>query len=376
MSLARFAALLLVVAPPASAQTAQYRAILDSSFAAPDLELSWLQTLQVDRRLRVYVPDETTPILYRLSPDGRTAEQLVRHGEGPGEAKSIRSLGWFGDTLWLSDNRLSRTTFLAPDDAVARTEGIRERCTRSSATILIAGGCLEFANPRPYNAKANDPTPPAAVLVTSGRGAKADTIGSLTYTHLSMQFDRPDAMAVVPQQFPDDPVYFADRSGTSVLRILRGAASSSRLDSTVIERWSAGKGWHQRQRISYRPRALEGRVFDSTLAVLGGRLARGRHWVTLDSVKRKSYHPPFYPPVPDAISMSDGTVWLHIVEETGPGSGTSAQWLILDLNLRPIRKVTAPLELRVLDARDTLVWGAITDQDDVPHVVRYRLVPE
>jgi hypothetical protein len=70
------------------------------------------------------------------------------------------------------------------------------------------------------------------------------------------------------------------------------------------------------------------------------------------------------------VSGHDGSTWLR---RGDPGS--TATWMVFDEAGRHTGYVSAPPGLAVHAVTGTHVWGEITDQDDVPFLVRYRIAP-
>lgn len=366
--------LLLLIACALHAQT-RYRAVLDPTFDASSFELASPPQLRADASNRLYLADRGRATLFRLSADGRTSESLMREGAGPGEARGFSGMGWKGDTLWLYDNRLTRFTFLTPSGQFVRTNLYSDLCTTTLPwSLLAAGGCLEGVYTRNPYANAGDPIPGVPMIVTWGGKHPVDTIGLFSYEHSSMQFDRKNGKAFVPQPFGDDVIYGPTTGGTAVLEVRRRAAQSARPDSIMIRQWLAGRGWQQWHPVGYLPRSLTGQAVDSAIDVMFNRLDAGLQWITRDSLERKAYRPGFVPPVSGYLSTIENTVWIRL-ENASDLTGTSG-WIVLDNDLMEKARVKAPSELHLLDARDGYCWGYVLDEDDVPHIHRYKLVQE
>jgi hypothetical protein len=324
--------------------------------------------LRVDRQNRVYVGDRSAVTISRLSPDGREVELLVRRGGGPGEAESFVGMGWRGDTLWFYDNRLVRFTLLDPSGKFIRTIPHNERCTTTIPTALMAAdGCLESLQLR------SPPEKPFPVIVVSQGKQRVDTLGFQSYAHTTMIFTPKDGMFMTTQPFSDDALINPAPDGRGVLEVQRSAASSAQKDSIRLRRWDRGTGWGAWRGIAYEPVPLPERVIDSVLAVQAEQFKKFAGWVTLDSLQRRVYRPRFYPPAPVVLSTTDGSLWVKLITtQSKPGT---VIWVVLDGALREQARLSAPAGLRILDARGDYCWGFLLDDDDVPHIVRYKLVP-
>ena len=79
---------------------------LEVSLGAIDdsvLAFSTISGLTVDRDGRMYVLQSTEPIVTVLNPDGTLHQRFGRRGQGPGEFSAAGWVGWWGDTLWVTD---------------------------------------------------------------------------------------------------------------------------------------------------------------------------------------------------------------------------------------------------------------------------------
>jgi hypothetical protein len=222
----------------------------------------------------------------------------------------------------------------------------------------------------PY-ASATDPVPPVPIIVTSRQRA-ADTIGAMVYTHSSMQFDGNNRKSFLSQPFPDDVIFGPMARSTQIFEVRRPAATAERTDSVVLRLWSAESGWSDWKSISYLPRRLASSSIDSALVRLAGRMAGQQGWITLDSLRAKVYRPRFVPPVTQAVTTGEGRLWLRM-EDARVAQGR-VQWVVVDQALEEIARIDAPSDLRVSDARGGYAWGYVLDEDDVPHILRYKLV--
>jgi hypothetical protein len=77
------------------------------------------------------------------------------------------------------------------------------------------------------------------------------------------------------------------------------------------------------------------------------------------------------PPVRGLLAGADGTIWLDYI----PGPGRSI-WLVLDQTWRPIFTVELPARVSLRAATRSTAWVTLTDELDVPFVVRYDLAPK
>jgi hypothetical protein len=358
-----------------TAQVRQLRVVPDPAFDTGDLELGPSITVRADRANRVYLADRSIPAVYLLSENGSSKTTVIREGAGPGEMREISISGWLGDTLWIFDNRMSRFNFLAPEGRFLRTEAHDRRCTRSSTWGLLAdGGCLEGVDRRHAYARGNEARPPLVLQAVNGSRKSPDTLGTIDFSGSVVQFDFKDGGLWMPHPFPNPApdVMAISADGKSVAQVVVPAHASGTPDSLRLRLWRPGIGWGKASSVAFIPRPLPRRVFDNALAVRAEAFRKSNSPITMDSLHARVSRPEFYPPIRAFHSASDGTFWLQVNDATV--SPSAVPWIVYDSTLKQIARVSAPPTLALRDARDLLVWGVETDQDDVPRVVRYRLV--
>lgn len=366
--------LLLLLAVPASlaAQVRQLRAVPDETFDASAVELSSPPGIRVNGKLQVFVADRDGKRMLRLSPDGRQADVVVREGAGPGEARGFIGLSWKGDTLWFFDNWQSRFTLLDQGGTFIRTLHTNDRCVAFSS-FLMWDGCLEYlqnASAPPGAARASAPMP---VVLTSEQKRRSDTLGVMRRERTTMVFTRADGMMYSVQPFGDDATISPVLNGTAALELRRAAATSARTDSVQLRLWTQPRGWGPWSVVRYEPRPLEPRAIDSTITAMADGMKKYSPWVTRDSLEARIYRPRFYPPAPQIMSTSSGTIWVRLDHAKVPAGSRS--WLVFDDRLVEQARITIPAAFHPLDARDDLAWGYTLDEDDVPLLSRYRIVP-
>jgi len=81
------------------------------------------------------------------------------------------------------------------------------------------------------------------------------------------------------------------------------------------------------------------------------------------------YVPQYAPTVTRVLGAQDGTTWLRR-EDAGSGP---VRWTVLDRAGRIAYEVQLPAGANVLWARGAVVYAAVTNDDDIPDIVRYRL---
>lgn len=80
-----------------------------------------ISAIVVDRRGVMHVWQDGDRTIRRFDPGGKELGTVGGPGEGPGEFRMLSIGGTVGDTFWISDPTVRRTTFFAPDGSLLRT---------------------------------------------------------------------------------------------------------------------------------------------------------------------------------------------------------------------------------------------------------------
>lgn len=86
-------------------------------------QFSDIRSVVIDRSRNLWVADGASNQVRVFRPDGTHWKTIGRTGEGPGEFRRIRILGFAGDSLVAWDDLNSRLTVVDPSDRVGRTVG-------------------------------------------------------------------------------------------------------------------------------------------------------------------------------------------------------------------------------------------------------------
>lgn len=306
-----------------------------------------------------------------FSADGEALGAFGRKGDGPGEFRSVRSMGWVHDTLWVWDVGLRRTTLIGP--------------TRRFLRQLIAkrsppGELPSVADPEGYQIM---PAPLALAADGSSlrSGAKdgngllvrvdsaATPLKIVARTSTSAEIDRKQVRAggevMAADMFPNGP--FTDVSGGGELVVIVRAhldgPMASNLDVTVLR--ADGDTTYSRT-YPYDAAPIPSRVRDSALAALGAAIAQAPAEVR--AAARNAYMPPVYPPVAGVLIGDDGEVWIQL-RDTDVGR----RYVVLDEKGDPVGVLTLKPNERVAAVAGNSVWVLEANADDIQSVVAYRL---
>lgn len=323
----------------------------------------------------VYVMQRDVREIRVFGADGRYRKTIGREGAGPGEFRSMWSMGIVGDSLWLIDIDLRRLTFFTPDgalistvpfDPVPPTLGQDGMLFLPYADLVLrGGGYLGFGRGMARSVDVGDITA-NPLLRMDAAGRAVDTLAWVSIRNEDMILRSAGSRSYRLQPFTDAP-----------LTVYAPALARA----YVIERWAATKPDEAALRVT----ALEA-IVDTAwvrdIAYAPARLARER----VDSVResfaralatrypkeeitRALYAPAYRTPITAAVAGEDGSLWIRWDELTRPASFT-----VVGPGGDISAVVSAPPAVRLKWVSDSLAWGEELDENDVPSLVRYRIV--
>jgi hypothetical protein len=341
-------------------------------------------------------------VVYAISRrDGRTQvidttgaflRTFGRLGGGPGEFQRIDRVGFLGDTVWMVDEQSDRLTKFDRSGSVLATYASAYR-PRFPGALLANGTSLLT---RPLRDATGDTAlilllshqhpgkSPVNASLDSGRvgtrpagNGKAAQVPIAADTDTVVVLSRRNATAFVPIMLPyntrpvtalfsqplsDAPFWKGSIDGRALVIVHRPAAQTADVAYYEVVKLTAGLDTVFTRRYAYRPMPAPGALIDSIVSnTEEGKLGMKREVV---------FAPAHRPPVTDALLGNDGTVWLRREFSYGP----DARWTVLDGEGRLAGEVSIPQSHTVRAADDRYVWTTITDETDVPFIVRYRIV--
>lgn len=327
------------------------------------------------------------------SPDGSLLRVIGRAGDGPGEFRSIGAFGWRADTLWAYDNREARMSFFDFDGAFLSSANIRFSVdghagpTTVQAGRLLADGTLAGSTSAPSHLVTTGEITEVHLLRLSRAGEVLNVIQAIPLESGTLEISNP-RNETGPRSFSSQPfserplnVPLADGSGFVVVERPYHQEGREPRFSVALLNLDGQEVW--RRWFTYVPRRVTAEEVDSIVAPLVSRAtapAGGGQFPAIFAspgaaeqvIRERLVLPDFHPPVKNVVAGRDGSLWLQ--RET-PGFGDTGRWNVLDAEGRMTASLALPRRLRVQDADADHVWGTVTDEFDVPYIVRYRLRP-
>ncbi|MEX2281667.1 MAG: 6-bladed beta-propeller, partial [Gemmatimonadota bacterium] len=342
----------------------------------PRYTLTWMRDVVIrpDGSMYVTQPSERTIKVYDRA--GRFVRSIGRQGSGPGEFdNSVGEIGFVGDTLFAVSATNQLMHLFRPDGVHLRSFRLPHAVIDDPALYpapftLLLGRVLADGSILAYpRLGGTGERPPSPVLRVTREGRIINVIarrqvagGTLRLRQgqgvliMTLPFSTADITAVPPKG--DALVLASGRPPTTQKDTSFSVSRIALNGATVFQRW-----------IRYRPMPLERSQVDSMIVARVREAGRGRFnpQPIPDSATRQV--PKFLPPVTAVVAGADGTTWIRREETGGP-----AAWLVLDSKGNPIAQLTLPRTFTLKAADATHVWATITDELDIPYVVRYRVV--
>jgi len=356
-------------------------------------QFATIRSVAADGAGRVFVLDGREQLVRVFEADGRFVQTLGRPGSGPGEFRGARFVQVVGDTLWVMDAQNARITGYS---------------TRRLALLPPTR-----RGPLPLRLESLTPTGVFHAIVDREEPATASAPRRWTVQHRahSTQRDRPlleyDVSTPVltfllyergrvrqsdaavgrtnmVQPFGDSPLWATRPNGLAFSLLFRNRVlsepagnpfASNRSRSLVHFVEVAPSGDTLRDLLLSVParRLSDGDVrdvVDSLRSPLSPVLGR---WVEGDpeEIRRALVRQRFWPAVTGYYVESDGTLWLRMPQPPG----AIARYWRVSADLRTVRTVELPNDLRILLLDRGLVYGTRESSAGEPVVDVFRPIP-
>lgn len=330
------------------------------------VEFGSIADLTVDGSASVYVLDRYEPFIYVFDSTGRFLRRGGTAGSGPGELRSVRRLGWTGDSLWISDPSQGRIVIFDRALKPERTLSFRPSLGRQfiaglpEAVLPNAGVMVVALESSPPTANHHLAPAPLALRMplsmVSRSGQVTSTVLTMIRSHDQMSvkitFDGAPGLAAPEQPFSLDPLWRVARDGSSAV-VLNYRMSPQRAGIAVTRVSPEGDTLFAVQ-FDLPTRRLTNADVEAAVRKVQAQLPKN-HTIALDveDFKRQLYRPPFAPMIDAIVKGRDNTVWLRIRPATD--DRTAEHW-VLDQTGRLIRKLSLPVEDQLMEADGNRVW--------------------
>ena len=318
----------------------------------------------------------------RWTLDGTPAGSVGRQGEGPGEFGRPIRMGFYGDSLWVSDLDAYRVSYF---DLEGEFVG--------SVSPKVEIGGPESSPPRPER-PLRDGTFVGQVPAWSD-GIARGTLTETPYVHMdgagetlgriwAMPHEPRDIFAILNESgfggsYSRQP--FGDGYMSTILQdgllVLERRAWTGEGDPTVrVSKIGLGGDTLFTAAVPYEPTALSAERFDSVVQVQTEQRASmsSAFQASAADIRNALYRPSHLPAVSGMLVAEDGKTWLQRFDPVESETGEAfSEWWILDAEGAPLGRARTPSHLRLVHVGNDVVWGIERDELDVEYIVRYRL---
>jgi hypothetical protein len=314
-----------------------------------------------DRAVRVYTES------------GELLRTIGRPGDGPGEFRSILSIGFVEDSLYVVDSALRRVSFFAEDGdhlvtRMSTGSALREPFGPPIPVLPLKDGTAVAVFPQPVESTERSP-----YVRIDLEGQVLDTVGWQEARGRRVSLARGTAVAGVGHPFPESPLVTMV-GGTETMIVVDRPAPTQPGRSEFRVTWASFDGdtlWTRGY--PYVPAPIAPAFADSAIATViespALRMMYPEPDQARDALLDQVAIPRFHPPVHAVEVADDGEIWIA----REPAGEEGREWLVLEPTGEIAARVLLPSAVRVRVIRGDLVWGVYTDELDVPYLVRYRI---
>lgn len=341
--------------------------------------LSRVTNLAVSDGGEMYVVQWQVPRVTVFSASGEFRRTLGRAGGGPGEFVQPVYIGVRGGGIWVADPLAGRITLFEPNgnvirsaEATAPPPGPEYRTLRPRA-VLADGSVLSVARaPRQFIERR---------IVDSGPVVKYSPSDSVVSTLAEIRLGSTGvriplgANRGVHRRRPlrDAPLVEPSATGAAILILQRPVSVNGGRGTFHLTKIAIDGDTLFRRAYPYEPQGVTEQTADSIYGALSATITRLYEELPEARVERAVREavrlPRFHPPVAEMVVGRDDTIWLR----RDGGVEPVATWLVLSPTGEPVARVHADVGMRLLTADLEHVWGSVTDELDVPYLLRYRI---
>ena len=361
-----------------SADVAQSRLVVEQRIGAEgqghEYEFTTISQVSVHRDT-VFVVQNGLPEIRAFGSDGRYIRTIGTSGSGPGEFISAPTIGFLGDTLWAIDadgrrisyytstGSLLSTVHLPP---IPLTLGQKGQLYFPYPKALTKAGWIFGFGGEAGSSLVKGLVKTRPLLRFGSSSVSVDTLGWVSIEHADMVIRTDRRASLRSQPFTDAPLFAFAPSAERVVVVERLSAMDDTLSAVRVITLNVSGDTVWSTQLPYKPARLENTIADSVRASLH-RAYAPRY--PREAIDRALFIARFRTPITAVIAGEDGTVWLRW------DAATAANLLtVIDANGKRRADVVASTSIGMKWVSATTVWGEELDADDVPSLVRYRLV--
>lgn len=308
----------------------------------------------------IYLLSPTHPSILQFDVRGTLRRRIGRAGSGPGEFSRPVAMGWRGDTLWVADQSLRRVQFFSSDGRLIRTRS----GDRWGHLIPLADGSYLAGRGIALDASQ------APVVRISADLRRADTVAILRWRALpQLEIPTGSGSSIVgAARFTDRAERVVAPRGDALYLIEPDPNPTSRAAAIRVRTLEPSGRLRWEKRISYKPVLLSNLRFEEAVEALAsghdgaGKIDRG-------AVRKAMTRPAFLPALAQSLVATNGDLWLRWEQD----AEVRPEWTVLDRQGTIKGRFRLPAGVTPLRIDGDRVYAVITDSDDLPELVRYRI---
>ena len=336
---------------------------------ADSAQLATIGVVAVGDDGRIVVPQRERVVI--LDANGAFLRAIGRRGTGPGEFRQITQVGWLGDTLWLYDSPLKRITRIARSGDVLSVSALPDTARAGENVGFM--GLLRGDRRLDKVAQREGDTVRAILRATAGGAGTVIATELASRNRMVLQIGQ--RRFFVPQPFGDQALVVASRDGEGIAVIERRVDDQDTSAAVTVRRIAPNGELLLESRYALPKVTLSDRMVDSAVRALSAvyeQILHGYREVpavgtVADLLRRNIYVPRALPPVYNALAGEKGVLLLQTDREAN-------RWLWLARNGDYLGYFDLPPKVRLLTATEDQVWGAASGEDNVPLLLRFRVV--
>jgi hypothetical protein len=364
--------------------TAAVRATQDLRIDGKAANLGRTLTISVAPNLTIAALSKQSATIKFFDSKGAPTGEIGGLGDGPGEFRALGLHGWLGDTLWVYDGDLHRTTFVSPGRTVVRTvpwftdiqlsadnpariklgAGLAPRAYFPDGSIAVTFTFPRSNAARPPWYPETEARAPVARVTNAGIFQQVVAWRPAASGECSFRWtSSAGTSGIVGIPFCPVSVTEISEDGSRIAIATSGAPEGKNASFHIVVLKDNGDTVFAR-RYSQPVVTISATVSDSTI----NQMARqGIPGDVLPSI-RSSALPRTYPPIRRVLIGRDTSIWVEL-----GGEMADHRWLILDPAGEPIGTLTLPSLDWALVADHTTIWSSEAGADGFPSVVRHHL---
>jgi hypothetical protein len=330
-------------------------------------QLSYIGGIERTSAGRIVVLAPIEQALFVFDREGRFLRSIGRGGEGPGEFAHPTPLGRIGDTLWVGDPVLRRISLFTEEGRLTRTISVLDGgqpWLLSNGDVLVVPGVDLSASAGTRH----------RILIEriAQRDRKRSIILDAPAPYRVFGLSLGGTKIVGPQQFDDGPRWAVATDGGGAVYADQQADQPR---GRTIRVWRVDLNGRTvfDVKIPFTPQPVNHEVVEAEVIRMAGRMRAQFGALPVaaaqDLVRHAVFVPRTAPTVTRLFSSQDGRTWIR---REAAVSG-QVRWTVLDPTGAVSFEVFLPAEAEVHWAQADRVYAALSNSDDVPDAVEYRL---